>query len=117
MVAETSLLDQPQPEYPTGMVTFLFTDIEGSTPLWERDPQDMQAAVDRHNAILTQSIQHNAGQVFEFIGDAFEAAFIQPQAAVSAAVAAQRALTAADWSGTAGPLRVRMGIHTGAAER
>src|SRR4030065_2948499 len=106
MVAETSLLDQPQPEYPTGMVTFLFTDIEGSTPLWERDPQDMQAAVDRHTAILTQSIQHNAGQVFEFIGDAFEAAFIQPQAAVSAPEVAQRAFEAADLSGRSATSRV-----------
>src|SRR5712692_3140909 len=103
------------PTLPSGTVTFLFTDIEGSTPLWERDPAAMQAAVAQHHAIVRGAIDAQGGQVFQIVGDAFQAAFPLAAPAVQAAVAAQRQLAAASWGAT-GPLRVRMGLHTGPAE-
>ena len=105
----------PARTLPTGMVTFLFTDIEGSTPLWEQQPKTMKSAVDRHHAILRQAIEANGGQVFQVIGDAFQAVFRLATDALRAALAAQRALAAAQW-GPTGPLKVRMGLHTGPAE-
>jgi predicted ATPase/class 3 adenylate cyclase len=103
------------PTLPSGTVTFLFTDIEGSTPLWERDPAAMQAAVAQHHAIVRGAIDAQGGQVFQIVGDAFQAAFPLAAPAVQAAVAAQRQLAAARWGAT-GPLRVRMGLYTGPAE-
>ena len=100
---------------PAGTVTFLFTDIEGSTSLWERMPQEMQASVAQHHAILRQAIEANGGQVFQVIGDAFQAVFRLATDAVGAALAAQRALQSAQW-GPTGPLKVRIGLHTGPAE-
>jgi predicted ATPase/class 3 adenylate cyclase len=99
---------------PSGTVAFLFTDIEGSTRLWERDAAVMQRALDRHNAILAGAIQEHNGHHFKTIGDAFQAAFADPAAAVAATVAAQRALSAEPWPET-GPIRVRMAIHLGQA--
>ncbi|MGA2642609.1 MAG: adenylate/guanylate cyclase domain-containing protein, partial [Spirochaetia bacterium] len=99
---------------PNGTVTFLFTDIEGSTSLWEHHPQAMSGAVARHHAILREAIEANQGQVFNIVGDAFCAAFATAQEALAAALAAQRALSQADWGLT--PIRVRMGLHTGEAE-
>ena len=61
--------EESQPSFPTGTVTFLFTDIKGSTRLWERHPQGMQAAVSSHNTILQQAIRENGVRVFEFITD------------------------------------------------
>ncbi len=106
---------QAQLTLPGGEVTFLFTDIEGSTPLWERDPEGMRAALARHDAILHEVIRAHGGQVFKVIGDAFQTAFANPAQAVVAALAAQRALAAATWGAT-GPLRVRIGLHRGQAE-
>jgi predicted ATPase/class 3 adenylate cyclase len=106
---------QAQSPLPGGDVTFLFTDIQDSTPLWERDPDGMREALARHDAILHQVITAHGGQVFKVIGDAFQAAFINPTQAVTAALAAQRALATAMWGAT-GPLRVRMGLHRGVAE-
>ena len=63
------------PTLPSGTVTFLFTDIEGSTPLWESHPKAMKAALVQHDAILNSAIAEHSGQVFKLIGDAFEAAF------------------------------------------
>lgn len=100
---------------PRGTVTFLFSDIEGSTRLWETFPEAMGAALARHDALLRQSIENNAGFVFKTVGDAFCAAFPTAPDALAAAVNAQRALQAEAW-GETGPLRVRMGIHTGIAE-
>src|SRR5215213_6470911 len=77
---------------PSGMVTFLFTDIEGSTRLWERDRATMRVAIERHNAILAAAIRAHGGYHFKTIGDAFQAAFANPVAAVAACVDAQRAL-------------------------
>jgi predicted ATPase/class 3 adenylate cyclase/Flp pilus assembly protein TadD len=100
---------------PTGTVTLLFTDIEGSTPLWEQMPAEMQQAVAQHHAILQKVIEANHGQVFQILGDAFQAAFSLAIDGVSAAIQAQKELQSAAW-GSTGPLRVRMGLHTGPLE-
>jgi DNA-binding SARP family transcriptional activator/predicted ATPase len=100
---------------PTGTVTFLFTDIQGSTPLWEQKPQAMKASVAQHHALLRQAIEANGGTVFKIIGDEFQAAFDLASQGLSAALAGQHALLAQDW-GETGPLRVRMGLHTGPAQ-
>jgi predicted ATPase/class 3 adenylate cyclase/DNA-binding CsgD family transcriptional regulator/tetratricopeptide (TPR) repeat protein len=95
-------------------VTFLFTDIEGSTALWESVPDAMRAAQERHDAILRSTIDKYAGHVFSSAGDGLGAAFARVGDAVGAAVEAQRALACEPWP-TAAPLRVRMGVHTGEA--
>ena len=97
--------------------TFLFTDIEGSTRLWERDRAAMQHALERHDRLLRQAIEAHQGRVFKTVGDAFCAIFDDAHSALSAAADGQRALFAADWSmlGEAEGLRVRMGLHTGTA--
>jgi predicted ATPase/class 3 adenylate cyclase/Tfp pilus assembly protein PilF len=100
---------------PTGTVTLLFTDIEGSTPLWEQMPADMQLAVAQHHAILRSVIEARRGQVFQILGDAFQAAFSLATVGLCAAIEAQRAMQSADWGAT-GPLKVRMGLHTGPIE-
>jgi predicted ATPase/class 3 adenylate cyclase len=97
------------------MVSFLFTDIEGSTRLWERDATTMRSALERHNAILTTAIRAHGGYHFKTIGDAFQAAFVDPTAAAAASIGAQRALAAEPWPET-GPMRVRMALHRGPAE-
>jgi len=88
--------------------TFLFTDIEGSTSLWESDSQAMRVALQRHNTLLSSAIEQHGGCVFKTVGDAFCAVFADPAAAVAAAVAAQRELTAEQWPADIGGLRVRM---------
>jgi predicted ATPase/class 3 adenylate cyclase len=93
---------------PSGVVTFLFTDIEGSTGLWESDEPGMERALARHDAIMRAAIEDHGGYVFSTAGDSFAAAFKTPVPAVAAAVDAQKAL------GDVG-LRVRMAIHTGEA--
>jgi predicted ATPase/class 3 adenylate cyclase len=97
---------------PSGTVTFLFTDIEGSTRLWERDEVAMRSALERHDAILRSAIDGHGGYVFSRGGDGFAAAFGRAGDALSAAVESQRALAAERWpKGT--EIRVRMGLHTG----
>src|SRR5690349_13648649 len=100
---------------PSGTVTFLFTDIEGSTKRWEQYPQQMQVALQRHDAILRSAIELNGGYVFKTIGDAFCAAFSTPHYALKAALDVQRALHSEQW-GESGPIKVRMALHTGAVE-
>src|SRR4051812_1159552 len=100
---------------PSGTVTFLFTDIEGSTARWERQPEAMRAALARHDALLRAAIVEHGGHVVKTMGDAFHAAFARAPDAVAAAIDAQRRLRAEPW-GEVGPLRVRMALHTGAAE-
>ena len=102
------------PDLPSGTVTFLFTDIEGSTALWERNRQTMGGTVERHFAVLATAIQAQGGIPFKTVGDAIHAAFPTAPAAVAAALAAQRALLAEDW-GEIGGLRVRMAVHAGEA--
>ena len=102
------------PEFPSGTVAFLFTDIEGSTKRWERDSAAMWAAVERHIALLRAAIAAHDGVHFKTIGDAVQAAFPTVPKAAAAAIAAQAALREEDW-GDLGPLRVRMAIHAGEA--
>src|SRR5215203_4177785 len=97
---------------PTEFVTFLFTDVEGSTKLWEAHPIAMQTALARHDAIMREAIANNGGVVFKTIGDAFCAAFQHAPSALLAAVDAQRALGSELWPET-GPIRVRMALHSG----
>ncbi|MDQ3693856.1 MAG: tetratricopeptide repeat protein [Chloroflexota bacterium] len=99
---------------PSGVVTFMFSDIEGSTRLWERDANAMRSAVARHDDIMATVIAHHGGALFKHVGDAVQAAFADPVAAVRAVAAAQRSLAAEPWSET-GPLRVRMALHLGEA--
>lgn len=103
------------PTPPSGTVTFLFTDIEGSTSLWERDPEAMQRASARQEAIVREAMAAHGGYVYKMIGDAFQVAFSTATAALAAAVAAQRALHAEPW-GPIGMLKVRMALHTGVTE-
>ncbi|MFL6222428.1 MAG: adenylate/guanylate cyclase domain-containing protein, partial [Actinomycetes bacterium] len=97
---------------PTGTVTFLFTDIEGSTRLLQELGDRYAAVRDEHAAIVRQAIEDGGGVEVSTEGDSFFVAFPSPVGAVRAAVAAQRGLAAHDWS-PAPPVRVRMGLHTG----
>ena len=100
---------------PSGTVTFLFTDIEGSTQLWEAAPDAMRSALARHDVILTTAVERRGGYVFSSAGDGIAAAFQRSADGVAAAVDAQRALGAEAWPDGA-VLRVRMGVHTGEAD-
>jgi class 3 adenylate cyclase len=91
---------------PSGVVTFLFTDVEGSTRRWEADADAMQAALVTHDEVLQKAIETHSGWLFKHTGDGVCAAFSSPRSAVDAAIAAQRDLE----------LPVRMGIATGEAE-
>ena len=91
---------------PFGVVTFLFTDVEGSTRRWEKDADGMRAALAAHDKVLRAAIEAHGGLMFKHTGDGVCAAFASPRSAVDAAVTAQRALE----------LPVRMGIATGEAE-
>jgi class 3 adenylate cyclase len=82
---------------PTGTVAFLFTDIEGSTALWEQRPQAMDAALARHDALLHHALEACRGHVFKTIGDAFCVAFAALDDALAAAVQAPRLLLAEPW--------------------
>src|SRR6202008_2708442 len=93
-------------EPPSGVVTFLFTDIEGSTRRWEANADAMRVALAAHDEGLRTAIEGHGGRLFKHTGDGVCAAFASPRSAVDAAVAAQRELE----------LPVRMGIATGEAE-
>ena len=99
---------------PTGTVTFLFTDIEGSTKLAQEHPDHWETMRERHHAILQSALDAHNGYVFQIIGDAFCAAFHTARDGLNAALEAQRQLQMEAWDKT--PIRVRMGLHTGAAE-
>src|SRR6266498_1999798 len=103
-----------QNQFPSGTVTFLFTDIEGSTKLAQEHPKEMPELLARHNAILHQAIETYHGFVFRIVGDSFSAAFDTASDALSAALEAQRTLQNESWSPA--PIKVRMGIHTGSAQ-
>src|SRR5215207_4315472 len=107
-----ALVTDLQPE----IITFLFTDVEGSTRLWEAQPRAMSVALARHDAILHAAIAAAGGTVFKTVGDAFCAAFPAPEAAIEAAVVSQRALSA-EVPEALTPLKVRMAIHSGLVER
>src|SRR5215208_7288980 len=97
---------------PTGTLTFLFTDIEGSTRLWENDAQGMQAALARHDELLRGAIEERGGYVFKTVGDAFCCAFPTAHDALEAALEGQWLLLKERW-GESIPLRVRMALHMG----
>jgi predicted ATPase/class 3 adenylate cyclase/Tfp pilus assembly protein PilF len=98
---------------PSGTVTFLFTDIEGSTRRWEEGPDAMRSDLQRHDDLLTHVIEAHGGFVFKTVGDACCAAFPTPLQALSAAVQAQRLIQSEQWQTE--PLRVRIAINTGVA--
>jgi predicted ATPase/class 3 adenylate cyclase len=102
-------------EAPSGTVTFLFTDVEGSTRLWEQSPEAMRAALARHDEIVRHAIEARGGHVFSTGGDGFAAAFARAGDALAGAADAQAGLAREQWPETA-PLRARMGVHTGEAE-
>ena len=95
---------------PRGTVTFLFTDIEGSTDLWDRDPAAMDRALQVHDDLVESAIAERAGVVFSRAGDSFAAAFASASQAVAAAVVIQRALVSQPEPFA---LRLRIGLHTG----
>ena len=103
-------------ELPSGTVTFLFSDVEGSTQLLERHGAAMGSALARHHELFEQTVERHGGVIFETVGDAVYAAFSDAGAAVAAALDAQRALAAEDW-GPIGRMAVRIALHTGAVER
>jgi class 3 adenylate cyclase len=110
-------LDERAPSQPAaGTLAFLFTDIAGSTQLWERLPAAMKVALERHDAILHEAIAACAGHVVKSTGDGLMAVFPTAAAGVTASLAAQQALRDEPWRET-GPLRVRMGLHAGDAEQ
>src|SRR6188472_2045071 len=102
---------------PTGTVTFLFTDIEGSTRLWEQQPQAMRAALIRHDELTELIVAENDGSLVRprGEGDSRFAVFARASDAVTASGALQQALYAEAWP-TLAPLKVRMALHTGEAD-
>lgn len=104
-------------QLPSGTVTFLFTDIESSTKIWEAHPESMKDALARHYEILQKAVEGHAGQVVETTGDGMLAAFSTAVDGVAAALAAQKALNAESWDQLKpATIRIRMGLHTGEAE-
>jgi predicted ATPase/class 3 adenylate cyclase len=103
------------PELPIGTITFLFTDIEGSTRLWEESPDTMQAALVQHDATLRSLLRAHNGYIFKTLGDAFCTAFDTAADALAAALKAQSVLQNAEWP-VPGPFRVRIALHTGNAQ-
>ena len=99
---------------PSGTVTFVLSDIEGSTRRWQEDEAAMGQALARHDAIIRSAMEAHAGHVVKHTGDGLMAVFAGAADAIAAAVDAQRALQQADWGAVA--LVVRMGIHSGEAE-
>ena len=96
--------------------TFLFSDIQGSTRLWEAFPSVMDGVVSRHDELVHGAVRECGGEVYKHTGDGMGAAFSAPSAALEAALQAQQALLMEDW-GVIGPLKVRMGVHIGEADK
>ena len=101
---------------PTRTTTFLFTDLESSTPLWENYPALMQSLVARHDVLIREAIERHRGQVVKTTGDGFLAVFDAASDAIAAVLRGQRALIEEAWPAETGPLRVRMGLHTGESQ-
>jgi class 3 adenylate cyclase len=100
---------------PSGTVTLLFTDVEGSTQLWDSEREAMGAALRRHDEILRDAIEQAGGYVFKTVGDSFCAAFSRARAGLDAALTAQRNLAVESWP-TSRPILVRMSLHAGVCE-
>jgi predicted ATPase/class 3 adenylate cyclase/Tfp pilus assembly protein PilF len=107
---------QSLPDLPVETLAFLFTDMEGSAKLWEQQPKAMPAVLTLHEAILRRAIETNAGRIFKTVGDACYAVFRSASEAFAAGLAIQRALYVQDW-GQVEPVRVRMALHIGPAEK
>jgi predicted ATPase/class 3 adenylate cyclase len=103
---------QPASARPTGTVTFLFSDIEGSTVRWEGAPEAMELALARHDELMREVLESHRGYIFKRMGDAFCVAFSTATDALAAALDAQRGLSAEDFSAV-GDIRVRMALHVG----
>ena len=101
-------------DLPTGVVTFVFSDIEGSTRLWEDDPTGMAGSLARHDEIVRTVIDAAGGTIFKHTGDGFGAAFESVTAGVEAASQVAASLASEPWQGPA--LRSRIGVHSGEAE-
>jgi class 3 adenylate cyclase len=95
-----------------GTVTFVFTDLEGSTRRWEADPAEMAGALARHDAIVRAAVGAHGGTVFATMSDGIAAVFASARDAVRAVLAAQQDLAAEDWGEVTGPLAARMGLWT-----
>jgi len=108
-------VEEPVVALPQGTITFLFTDIEGSSRLWEQHPRVMPAALARHDALMNEVLTAHSGVVFKTVGDSMLAAFAQAPSALAAALAAQRTISTEVWE-LPEPPRVRMALHTGSAE-
>src|SRR5437588_10577114 len=102
------------PEPASQTLTFLFTDVEGSTRLWEQHPDSMRDALGQHDAILRSAVESSHGQVVKTTGDGLHAVFASAVDCVNACLRAQRGLAQESWDET-GPIRVRMGLHAGEA--
>lgn len=100
---------------PSGTVTLLFTDVEGSTRLWDAEREAMAVALRRHDEIMRGAIEQAGGYVFKTVGDSFCAAFSAARAGLEAALTAQRTLAEQSWP-TSRPIVVRMGLHAGVCE-
>jgi len=100
--------------FPTGAVTFLFTEVEGAGRLWEEDPGAMKKASARYHQILGDTFERYGGHVFSSTGDGHSVAFQRAQEAIAASVDAQQSLQSEDWDETG--IRVRMAVHTGQAD-
>ena len=99
---------------PSGTVTFLFTDIENSTPLWEKHPETMKSALANHDSLLSGIFSIHNGIIIKTTGDGFHAAFVTAADAVQSAIHIQQALLKGDWGEVI--IMVRIGLHTGEAE-
>src|SRR6476659_3363776 len=100
---------------PSGTVTFLFTDLESSTRLWESHPDAMRPVLARHDAILRAAIREHRGVLVKGTGDGVHGAFATADDAIAAAIEIQRQISATTFD-IVGTLRVRIGMHTGTAE-
>jgi predicted ATPase/class 3 adenylate cyclase len=98
-----------------GTYTFLFTDLEGSTRLWEQYPEEMKGVLARHDALLRSAVEDSNGKLVKTTGDGLMAAFTSGLDGVNACLQAQRSLVEEPW-GETGPLKVRMGMHVGEAQ-
>lgn len=100
----------------SSILTFLFTDLEDSTRLWEQNPTEMRAALARHDELLKQVVEKQRGMFVKTTGDGLHAVFENPADSVHAALQGQRAIAAEPWPKEIGPLKVRMGLHSGESQ-
>jgi class 3 adenylate cyclase len=105
----------PAPSAPVTL-TFLFTDLEGSTRLWQEYPEGMKSALARHDELVRRAVEGSNGRVIKTTGDGFLAAFTSPRDGLRACLDSQRSLLNETW-GETGPLRVRMGLHIGEVQQ